>query len=172
VGKELYPRHDVQAEITLIKDPDGIDPAFYLLTEINRPAFVEGDELEITVQASLDCYLTIINIVTENEIYILFPNKRMKENSIHKEEVYKFPSLEDKNYGISFKMEAKAGKDFHSESLLIIGTKQNIPLISLKTSDELGFGKITIQDFQEWLARIPLNQRTISTEMYTVYKSK
>ena len=67
------------------------DPSFILQAELNDQNFREGEDLEIKVKATKDCYLTILNFAADNKIYTLLPNKKVEDNLIKADSLYSFP---------------------------------------------------------------------------------
>ncbi|MEW6686097.1 MAG: DUF4384 domain-containing protein [Candidatus Edwardsbacteria bacterium] len=173
IGSEPFQRYWVKMEVTLSVDPAGQDPSFYLNTSINKTAFNEGERLEIKVQPSQDCYLTIINMVAENYISVLYPNTymNMKTNFVRRGEEIQIPSKDDYERGIFFEMAPFEKMESHVEAIFILATKTDVPLVVSKRSSE-GSVRINLRDFQKWLSRIPLNQRTMNIEQYIVFAKR
>ncbi|MDD5771897.1 MAG: DUF4384 domain-containing protein [bacterium] len=57
-------------------------------------------------KASRDCYLTLVDIATSGETYVLFPNQFSQDNFIRAGQTYRIPG---DNYGFKMKIEGPAG---------------------------------------------------------------
>jgi Domain of unknown function (DUF4384) len=70
----------------------------------DKPSAYVGDKAYFTVNATKDCYLTLINISGKDEGTVIFPNKFTQDNFIHAGQSFQFPSEKD---GYDFKFEDK-----------------------------------------------------------------
>jgi len=175
ISKQMKPleenvlQFEFKAEIGLTIDKNGMDPGFDLKVALNKPAFLDGESLQISVESTKNAYITILNITQKNEVLVLFPNPYMKNNYLKKKEVLAVPSLKDMERGIEFEVGIESeDKSNISEMILVLATKEEIPIFS--HPHESGFSAVTQEEFQKWVAKIPLNKRTMSTHIYEIYK--
>ena len=64
----------------------------------------------IKVTPTRDCYITIFNILEDERVLILIPNRYKAANFIKAAETFIFPDEEDKKRGIELKVHALGGK--------------------------------------------------------------
>lgn len=67
-----------------------------------------GENIRICVRATTDAYLTLLNIGSDGELTVLFPNKRHQDNHIQMGETYEIPA---ESYAFDFILEGPVGED-------------------------------------------------------------
>ena len=67
------------------------DPDFSIKASLNRDVYKVGDTLRIKLISTQDCYLTVLDI-SDNVVYVLFPNKYCGDNFVRKGQNFEFPS--------------------------------------------------------------------------------
>lgn len=167
-GESVF-KYTVKLEAEVIKSDEGPDPGFTVQMNINKPAYIEGDELIVTVGVSKTGFVTLFNFTSNNRVYIIYPNAVMEQKVMKSNEKRQIPSDEDRKSGIVFELEVAKGQKSSSEIMLAIATKQRIPLIT-EMDDNTGFEYVRMKDFQRWLSSIPLNQRAYDSKQYFIYK--
>jgi mono/diheme cytochrome c family protein len=73
-----------------ISDPEGAK-RFALALYPNQSTFRVGNELTFSVQAELDCFLTLINVDAAGQATVLFPNRFNQDNRILAGNTYQVP---------------------------------------------------------------------------------
>ncbi|MCD6181355.1 MAG: DUF4384 domain-containing protein [Candidatus Cloacimonetes bacterium] len=134
------------------------DPAFEITANLNREYFKNGEELELTVNSSKDCYLTILNICSNDSVYVLFPNNYRKDNFVKSGENFKLPNAEDKRIGLYFPVNLLPNKNEDFEIIKVIATKQKIDFSSVYSFSAYGTYQTALNDLQNWLLKIPRNE--------------
>jgi hypothetical protein len=95
----------------------------------SRALFAAGDEVDIRVEASHDCYLTLLNIGTSGKLTILFPNALHPDAFLHGERPHLIPGTE---YGFRYVLKGPPG----IERLKAIATLEPRPLVEADFSAE------------------------------------
>lgn len=134
------------------------DPAFQIESNLNREYFKDGEEMELSVKSSKDCYLTILNICSNDSVYVIFPNEYRKDNFIKSGDLFKLPNSNDKEIGLSFPVNLLPNKKEDVEMIKIIATKQKIDFSSLYSFSAYGTYQSTLKDLQKWLLKIPRDE--------------
>jgi hypothetical protein len=134
------------------------DPTFQLVARLNREYFRDGEELELIVSSSKDCYLTIFNVCSNDSVYVLFPNNYRKENFIKSGEVFNLPNSDDKRIGLYFPVNLLPNKNEDFEMIKVIATKQKIDFSSVYSFSAFGTYRTALHDLQRWLLEIPRNE--------------
>jgi hypothetical protein len=144
------------------------DPYFKVRGELNRDVFMNGEEAEIKVTCTKDCYLTILNLMANNNVRILLPNEYEKLRKIKEGEEYNFPMQ-----GLSLEIQLLPGHKKDAEAFILIATKERFDLLPLVKSSNSPFAKggqggIKIEDFYKVLITIPPQERTEEILLYEV----
>ena len=150
------------------------DPGFYLEANLESNMLNNGDEVHINLQASQDCYVYILNLMSDNNAMLIYPNQYMEDNFIKggSELIVPDEDLKDK---IRFRVGLLPGQSFASESIYIICTKSKVPMLHNfpkvgRDVKILSNASKSFFELQKWLAKIPLNQRTEKALIYHVSK--
>lgn len=99
------------------------DPSFQITAYLNRDYFKNNEEMELSVKSSKDCYLTVLNICSNDSVYVLFPNEYRKDNFIKSGELFILPNSKDKSIGMYFPVNLLPDKNSDSELIKVIATK-------------------------------------------------
>jgi hypothetical protein len=139
------------------------DPYFRIKGELNRQVFIEGEKAQINMRCTKDCYLTILNLTSENKIKVLHPDGKYETSSryMKENEEHSFPLK-----GVSLKMKTLHGHKKDAEAFILIATKERFGLLD-------GRGKeLRLEDFYELLTTIPPDSRTEEILLYEVRKKE
>ena len=131
------------------------DPTFKISSNLNRDYFKNGEELELSVKSSKDCYLTILNICSNDSVYVIFPNEYRKNNFVKSGDLFQLPNSKDKEIGLFFPVNLLPNKNEDIEMIKVIATKQKIDFSSLYSFSAYGTYQSTLIDLQKWLMNIP-----------------
>ena len=134
------------------------DPSFVLTSEINREYFKDGEEMELSIKSSKDCYLTILNICSNDSVYVIFPNEYRKDNFVKSGELFQLPNSKDKEIGLNFPVNLLPNKNEDIEMIKAIATKQKIDFSSVYSFSAYGTYQTALKDLQKWLLSIPRNE--------------
>ena len=146
------------------------DPKFKLRSSLDREYYKHGEEMTISVTPSMDCYLNILNFSSNDSVYILFPNKLLKNNFIRSGQTFLLPSEDDRDRGIRFRVGLLPGKDEDLEMIKILATKENIPFTALSSISTIGTYESTQSDIIGWIIDIPRDQMVESDLQYWIHK--
>ncbi len=141
----------VRLRVKVGKQKGKMDPGFYVKANLNRKIYKNGDELELEIMPSKDCYITVLNICSDESVYVLFPNRYQLKNFKKGGELTKIP------IDLSFRIKLIEGKDRDMEIIKILAIKENMPFGASPTPSPYGTYKSTLKDLQRWLIRIPRN---------------
>ena len=131
------------------------DPYFNVTANLNKDIFKEGEQLGLTVQSSRDCYITVLNISSNDTVYVLFPNQYRSNNFIKADEVFRLPNEDDKIMGLSFPSKLLEGKDKDVEMIKVLATKEDISLTTSHTLSVYGTYELALKKLRNWLIEIP-----------------
>ena len=128
------------------------DPFFSLSANLNKIYFQNDEELILNVTPTKDCYLTILNIMSDENVATVFPNQYRKENFVKANELFELSNENDKKLGIKFKVHLLPDKTEDTEIIKIIATKEPVS-ININSDFTTAF-----EALQNWLVTIPRDQ--------------
>ena len=134
------------------------DPYFNVTANLNRDTFKEGEELELTARSSKDCYITVLNICSNDTVYVLFPNKYRSNNFIKADELFWLPNQNDRAMGLSFPVRLLEGKDEDVEMIKILATKEKISFAVSQTLSQYGTYEMALKQLLSQVIKIPRNE--------------
>ncbi len=163
VNEEIISKGNIFKKVITIKVKVGRqkgekDPSFGLIAELNREYFKDGEEIELSVKSSKNCYLTILNICSNDSVYVIFPNEYRNNNVIKSGELFLLPNSNDKKNGLYFPVNLLPNKNEDIELIKVIATKQKIDFSSIYSLSAYGTYQSTLIDLQKWLLKIPRNE--------------
>jgi hypothetical protein len=118
----------VTLKVKVGKQQGKADPYFSIDAGLNKTYFKEGEELLLSVTPSKNCYLTILNIMSDENVSTIFPNNYRKDNFVKANQVFKLPDEKDKSLGIKFKVGLLLDKEEDTEIIKILATKEPVNL--------------------------------------------
>lgn len=142
----------VTLKLKVGKQQGKTDPYFSIETSLNKTYFQEGEELLLSVTPSKDCYLTILNIMSDENVTTVFPNQYRKDNFVKANELFELPNENDNKLGIMFKVHLLPNKLEDTEIIKIIATKEPV---SIKINSDFS---TAFEALQNWLVTIPQDQ--------------
>ena len=146
------------------------DPYFSLDASLNKVHFQEYETLEIFCVPSKDCYFTILNICSNDTVYVLFPNQYREDNFVRAGDTFEMPNEQDRNIGLSLPVELLPGKITDSEIIKIIATKEKLNLVEFKNDMIYGTYSASLFKLMQRLVTIPQDQIVEYDLVYFVHK--
>jgi len=134
------------------------DPSFEINANLNREYFIDGEEIELSVKSSKDCYLTILNICSNDSVYVIFPNEYRNDNFVKSGELFQLPNSNDKNNGLYFPVNLLSNKNEDLEMIKVIATQHKIDFSSVYSFSAYGTYRSSLRNLQTWLLKIPRNE--------------
>ncbi|MEA3500230.1 MAG: DUF4384 domain-containing protein [Candidatus Marinimicrobia bacterium] len=123
-GNLLY--KNVTVKIKVGKQKGKSDPTFTIDASLNEDYFKEGENLELQVTSSKDCYLTIFNIMSDGNVATIFPNRYRENNFLKSNKKFNLPNKNEKEFGLEFELHLLPNKQEDTEIIKIIATKYPI----------------------------------------------
>ena len=146
----IYKRVTVKLKVG--KQQGVADPFFSLSANLNKSYFQTSEELILNVTPTKDCYFTILNIMSDENVTTVFPNQYRKSNLVKANELFELPNEKDKKLGIKFKVHLLPNKTEDTEIIKIIATKEPVS-ININSDFNTAF-----EALQNWLVTIPRDQ--------------
>jgi hypothetical protein len=148
----------VTIKVKVDKQKGEKDPSFEINANLNREYFEDGEEIELSVKSSKDCFFTILNICSNDSVYVIFPNEYRKNNFVKSGVTFQLPNSNDKKMGLYFPVNLLPNKNEDFEMIKIIATKQKIDFSSVYSFSAYGTYQTALIDLQKWLLKIPRNE--------------
>jgi len=142
----------VTVKLKVGKQKGVADPFFSLKANLNKSYYQNNEELILNVTPSKDCYLTILNVMSDENVVTVFPNKYRIDNFVKANELFELPNKVDKKLGINFKVQLLPNKIEDTEIIKVIATKEPVT-ISINSDFNTAF-----EALQNWLITIPRDQ--------------
>jgi hypothetical protein len=151
-------------------------PSFHLQAALNQAIFKEGDELQIHVRSTKDCYFAIFNILEDQKVIRLLPNYLSRKNFLSTNENFVFPGSKDRKKGIKLIAHLPDKKTTTTESIYILALTRPFELKSIKVQEGI-FGvfngkTIFMKDLIREVVGIPLANRAEVLMQYEIRKAK
>jgi len=157
IGNNIY--QVVKMKIKVGKQKGEKDPYFRVEAQLNRDRFQEKDLMEISIQPTVDCYVTVFYIASDESVGTIFPNCVSEDNFVKANEILQLPKD-----GINFPVTLLPNRTEDTEMIKIIATKK--PL-NFQVNDNF---KTAFEALQNWIITIPRNEMTEVDLQYYIYK--
>jgi len=156
----------LEAEVAL--ESGTPDPSLRIEMSLNQSVFMvnqpgrSSDELIVTVQGTLDGFLTLFGIA-DDSVRVLLPNEYLRENKLGAGERLEFPPLSLRAAGLHLRPALPAGETRSTEAVLAVLTKVHVPFQGWATvaggRGEVATVRGAVTDLSAWLCQIPVGQR-------------
>ncbi len=142
----------VTLKIKVGKQQGEADPYFSIDANLDKTYYQDGEKLFLQLTPSKDCYLTILNIMSDENVTTVFPNQYREDNFVKANELFELPNENDNKLGIMFKVQLLPNKSEDTEIIKIIATKEPV---SIKINSDFN---TAFEALQNWLVTIPRDQ--------------
>ena len=127
---------EVKVRDCILPLADRSDRDFRVSLAVNRSTFVDGDEGILYVSSSRDAYVHLYSIDMNQNAALLFPNDYAKENLVHAEQQFIFPSEDLRRRGLRLRARLPGKASTGAEMIRVIATKTPLPLSISDPSQE------------------------------------
>ena len=140
------------------------DPYFKLDVDMDRSVYKDGDEIRLTVTPSMDCYLYVFNISSNDSVYVLLPNQHISNNFAKSGSSFNIPDEEARKRGIKYKVGLLPGKKADTEMVKILALKK------AKANLDMTFGnyQMALTKLQYFLVDLPRDEVVESNIIYNI----
>ena len=116
--------YKVNMKVRVAKEQGKVDPFFRVKADINRKVFKEGDHIEIRITPTKDAYITVFNLLEDQKVLILIPNRFRKNNYVKANSTFIFPNTGDRQKGVTLEAFTGDGKTETREMFHILALKE------------------------------------------------
>lgn len=164
--------------VTEVGEPDPAFTAEIIMKEsvfYDRGDPAKNDIVNFKLWAGRDCYLYLFNIMSNDSLHLVFPNKYIPDNSYKTGvEVQNFEKR-IKDLNLKFYVALPYGKESVTEGFLLIALKEkyDIPqgLLSADGSGILPGYTAAFTGIMNWLSKIPADKRTEATATFEIRRA-
>lgn len=148
------------------------DPGFTvdLRARPDTRTFRDGEEIAIEVTATRDSYLTVLNLRSDGEVAVLFPNRYDDDNRAPAGRTLRLPRPSG---GFEMRARLNDGHTGEHEQVLVIATLDPVPFHVEDPGDEMvpeGDRDVRLTALNRWLLQIPVDRRAEALWDYEVVR--
>jgi hypothetical protein len=177
-----YPVYKASLKAFVAEEKGTPDPAFKAEVTLRNPVLLDrgdpskNDELHFTIHASCDCYLYIFNLLSNDSVQLILPNRHLRNNLFR-------VGIQEQNFerdiqamGMRFIIELPKGVSRTKEALYVVALKDKVefnatPIGQDENKTSLSYRTAMI-DIMNWLVQIPAERRTEAFQSYEIRRSQ
>ncbi|MEI7481810.1 MAG: DUF4384 domain-containing protein [Elusimicrobiota bacterium] len=157
----------IRGKVYFKGDPD---PNFELQAALGKPAYFEGDNVNLRVRLTKDAYITVLNCDEDGNVSLVFPNRHARNNFLAAGKDLNIPD------DLPFQLKAllPQGRPETGEILHVIATKSQ-PLVlldSLKEEKNGGFISYSLGGVKDLVTKLSRFSRADWTQQIIIYGVK
>ena len=157
----------IRGKVYFKGDPD---PNFELQAALGKPAYFEGDNVNLQVRLTKDAYITVLNCDEDGNVSLIFPNRHARNNFLAAGKDLNIPD------DLPFQLKAllPQGRPETGEILHVIATKSQ-PLVlldSLKEEKNGGFISYSLGGVKDLVTKLSRFNRSDWTQQIIIYGVK
>ena len=160
--------HRVSIRARVHPETGSPDPSFRLDLQLNQQSFREGEGLVMALTATQDCYVTVFDLYAGDSLVVVVPGPLLSDNRLRAGQTLRIPPEEA---GWDLALSLPPGRDQAREMLLAVATRDSIPFPAAGPTRQglfsLGDALLAVN---QWLARIPADQRTEAVASYRIVR--
>ena len=146
------------------------DSYFNVEALLNKDYFQNGEEIQLEIKSSKDCYITVFNICSNDSVYVIFPNLYRNDNFLKSNETFILTNEQDKIKGISFPVNLLSAKEEDTEMIKIIATKEKFGFSSSYSFSAYGTYTSALNNLYHQIIKIPRDEMEEIDLQYFIYK--
>ncbi len=155
--------YKVKIKAGILEESEDAGPGISFNASLNKTSFKNGDEIQVRITPAKDSYVSIFNILEDEKILRLLPNRFKQDNLLKANETFHFPSTSDKARGLSLIAHTPEGKKSTTEIFLILALNQPLEIDNGKFQEAI-FGEYDgktafMNDLIKQIVSIPYSDR-------------
>jgi hypothetical protein len=168
-----YLTYHVTVKARVQQDKGAPDPAFRVNAELNRKVFKNGEEMLLSVRPTKDAYITIFNLLEDDQVLLLYPNRYDQNNLVKAGATLDFPPKGKSGY-YRLKVETAKGKNASHENIYLLATRKPVKFDFNRykegLADSYQGSSAFISDLLAEVVELPLAERSEQFIPYEVRK--
>lgn len=165
---QVYYKVKIRARVEI--DHGDPDPTFIVQVKTNKEVYKENESMTIDLQVTQDCYVYVFNLLANDSLLVLFPNRYFHENWLKAgSTLHLMPA------GFTFEVNLLPGFQRAQELIYVVATKERFEFALKWRSENEDFRTTATPAFAfvelpRWLSNIPPDKRTDRVIRYEVYR--
>lgn len=102
---------------------------------LGKAVFEEGDEITLRFTPTVDCYVTVFNVVEDGTVTMLLPNRFRMDTFIKAGSSLEFPGILERQKGLVLRAHLPTDRFSTRESVKVVATRSPVDLASADFSD-------------------------------------
>jgi len=169
-------RYRVRIKAGVAQEIGAENSSFSIDAATNKTIYNDGDELEIRVRSSRDCYIAIFNLLEDDKVTRLLPNYLSGTTFVAADKQFVFPSRSDHKKGVRLRVHLPENVVRITESIYILALPDPVKLDYINAQEGF-FGEFDgqtafIQDVIGAVVSIPMENRAEAFIQYTIQKAR
>ncbi|RMD93815.1 MAG: DUF4384 domain-containing protein [Calditrichaeota bacterium] len=159
----------VRNRFLVVPEEKQADPSFQLKFIMGKDKYKAGEPIQFEIEATLDCYVTIFNLASNDSVYLIFPNVI---EPTHKLMAHQRRRIPGSNYTLVASL--PEGKDAAVEYFIAVATKDPV---TFRVGDIIKPGgsytetlKTGLNEVWRWIAEIDADRRVESIKAFKIFR--
>jgi hypothetical protein len=171
-GGEAMSEYRVKLKARVMRCPATPSTGFRLEARLNKAVFMDGDLVTLTLSATRDCYYFVFNILEDEKVLQLVPNRVKADNRMVAGKVVSFPDAVDTRQGIRPIAHVTPKSAQTTEAIYVLALRQPADFSGSGIQEGV-FGSYDgrtafIKALVRVVATIPINQRAEQLIRYQI----
>ena len=169
------PMYRIKMNVGVVEKVEGHDPSFQIDAALNRTIFSNGQEMEISLKPTKDCFYCIFILLEDQKVLKLIPNQYRTNNFLESNKAYTIPDTEDRQKGIVLKVYTPPDKTVAKEAVYVLALRQPFDFENTDIQEGV-FGVYNgqtafIEDLIRQIVGIPLGERAEQLIQYQISRA-
>ncbi len=118
------PMYRIKMKVGVVEKFESHDPSFQIEAALNRTNFNNGQEMEISLKTTKDCFYCIFILLEDQKVLKLIPNQYRTNNFLESNKAYTIPDAGDRQKGIVLKVYTPPDKTIAKEAVYVLALQQ------------------------------------------------
>ncbi len=127
--------YKIKLKAAVKRSTAGNNPAFRIFADLNQNAFVDGDEMQLHIQSTADCYLMAFVLLEDERVLKLLPSALGHDAFLAAGKRLDFPSAEDIKRGVRLQAHLAESDTITHEAVYILALQKPFEGLSHKIKE-------------------------------------
>lgn len=169
------PMYRIKMKAGVVEKFEGHDPSFQIDAALNRMNFIHGQEMEISLKTTKDCFYCIFILLEDQKVLKLIPNQYRTNNFLESNKAYTIPDAGDREKGNIINVYTPPDKTVAKEAVYVLALMQPFDFDNTNIQEGV-FGIYNgqtafIEDLIRQIVGIPLGDRAEQLIQYQISKA-
>lgn len=169
------PMYRIKMKAGVVEKFEGHDPSFQIEAALNKMHFTNGQEMEISLKTTKDCFYCIFILLEDQKVLKLIPNRYRTNNFLESNKAYTIPDAGDRVKGNIINVYTPPDKTVAKEAVYVLALMQPFDFDNTDIQEGV-FGIYNgqtafIGDLIRQIVGIPLGNRAEQLIQYQISKA-